>query len=367
MTADGPSSLLSLPGVLYVIIGPICAIFLAPAVGGLRRLRNLKTQIGGSELLAILDSNQTAPHRVQHKRRLTLGWHIKLAPIPVLIFAAVTTMTVLYGYLVWLGYNQVAIEAFEREAIVPSKDVVRFLLWAINTGLAWVFNPLTWLLFAPLFLFWRRLRRVTSVKATKLMADSDLPPQTALVLRSFVDDKVTVTPNSRTMRFQLRELRLEEVLVKSLGASMPCVALGSPNENLPELGAYRTYLGDEDWQPALRRWLEQSVLVLLISGTTDWVRWELRTIRELGITKKVIIVVPPGQDHRNERIKAIEDNLIGSDSSLFGFHPETLLVISFGSDNVIRGIHGGTAESIDYELAVLLARALADFDKSVGG
>ena len=353
-------SLLSLPGLLYVVAGPICAFFIAPAVIGLSRLRNLRNQVGGGELMAILDFDDPLLTHAKPNRRAPIGWPPKLTLVSALSFVVLALAAILYAFFVTGMFTQMAVDSLADNPVDASKGTTPLVLWVISTILTWTIHPLTWLLLAPLFLFWRRLRRVFAVDATTLLAGSTLPPRAALLLRSFVDDKVTVIPNSRTMKFQLRELRLEEVLITSLGQDVPCVALGAPQENLPHLGAYRTYLKDDEWQLAIRNWMEQAALVLLIAGTTEWVRWEVRTIRELCILQKLIIVIPPGHTNREARIKIIMENLIGTDrhKDVLGFHPETLLAISFGANDIVRSIHGNTVDSIDYDLAVRLARAL---------
>ena len=71
-------------------------------------------------------------------------------------------------------------------------------------------------------------------------------------LRSFLDDKITsqskqdpAMPFIRDNDFLETE---EEALAKVLQEVGPFVAIGIPGEELPELGAARTYVGDAEWK-----------------------------------------------------------------------------------------------------------------------
>jgi transposase len=62
-----------------------------------------------------------------------------------------------------------------------------------------------------------------------------------------------------------------------MNGSGPFVAIGRPGEELPALGAYRTYVQHEAWQEEGRDLLSAAQLVLIRLGMTEGVLWELST------------------------------------------------------------------------------------------
>ena len=73
----------------------------------------------------------------------------------------------------------------------------------------------------------------------------------------------------------------------------PFIAVGSPQEPVPQIGAARVKLSDAEWQAAVTTWMETSSAIVMYAGTTHWVGWELKRIVEGGFTGKLIILFPP--------------------------------------------------------------------------
>lgn len=135
------------------------------------------------------------------------------------------------------------------------------------------------------------LRFVRRDARRALSRDVALP---VLLLRSFADDSARVRPTSLVKRLQLRRLRLEEVIASGLRSVGPFIAIGRPGEKLPLLGAHRAYFGDNEWQAAVRNWIDRSRIILMVAGTTPWVRWELSEILERQALGKLVVLLPPG-------------------------------------------------------------------------
>jgi hypothetical protein len=128
-----------------------------------------------------------------------------------------------------------------------------------------------------------RGRRHLASSAAEEEARDPRPP--VLYLRSFQADeetaRVTESFGSRTE---------EELTVEVLQAFGPVVAIGRPGERLPETGAARMYVDDEDWQEVVAEYMDRSALVVLRLGTTMGFLWELeRATRTLDPTRLLVL------------------------------------------------------------------------------
>jgi hypothetical protein len=102
-------------------------------------------------------------------------------------------------------------------------------------------------------------------------------------LRSFDDDQ-----SAARIRGKLTEEEHLALVLKQIG---PFVAVGRPGESLPELGASRVYLGDESWQQAVDQLLRSARLVLIRTGSTTGLGWEVeRAVRVLTPERLVLLV-----------------------------------------------------------------------------
>ena len=86
-----------------------------------------------------------------------------------------------------------------------------------------------------------------------------------LYLQSFEDDE-----RGARMKGSLTE---EEHLANVLSQIGPFLAIGRPGERLPEVGASRIYVGDEDWQSEVRELLGTARLVIIRTGRTMGLGW----------------------------------------------------------------------------------------------
>jgi hypothetical protein len=93
------------------------------------------------------------------------------------------------------------------------------------------------------------------------------PTAPVLYLRSFADD-------GRAAR-RYGALTEEEQLAKALAWVGPLLAVGRPGEALPQVGAQRIYVADEDWQRRVAELMAQARLVVLRTGSTPGFHWEV--------------------------------------------------------------------------------------------
>jgi len=72
----------------------------------------------------------------------------------------------------------------------------------------------------------------------------------------------------------------------------PFIAIGRPGERLPELGAARMYVGDDEWQSTVLDILSRCKAVVLRGGQTEGLRWELGEVVRNMNPRQVLVVVP---------------------------------------------------------------------------
>jgi hypothetical protein len=114
-----------------------------------------------------------------------------------------------------------------------------------------------------------------------------------LYLRSFDDDAVpdlteSLAPLGPRGARRSIEMRLSQVF-KGLG---PVISIGRPGERLPEIGANRFYVSDDDWQEAVLYFLERAVAVVILVGRSTGVTWEIKTALRTVPHQKVLFVFP---------------------------------------------------------------------------
>jgi len=160
----------------------------------------------------------------------------------------------------------------------------------------WTTLPLVGLV-VLLSLWWPAYRLRSRLKlesrqrdARPLAADSletlDRPP--VVYLRSFDDDQ-------RAARIK-GALTEEEHLGKVLSQLGPFVAVGRPGEPLPEMGASRVYLRDDEWQAAVEKLVQRARLVVIRTGGTKGLEWEVERAARLLTPERLLLLV----DNRRE-------------------------------------------------------------------
>jgi hypothetical protein len=149
------------------------------------------------------------------------------------------------------------------------------LLFEVNESLSRILGLSFLCLLLPAFALWTRGRQhLAKTAKAALSREAKLP---IVYLRSFSHDKTI--HNS------------EEAFAKLFRPIGPLVAIGDPADRLPELGAYRDYVPDAEWQDVVTSYIRQARLVLLSIGRTPGLAWELGQCRELLPPSKLIVLV----------------------------------------------------------------------------
>jgi hypothetical protein len=149
----------------------------------------------------------------------------------------------------------------------------------------------------------RRGKKHAAALADDVLVQDARPP--ILYLRSFNDEE----DDSRLARF-LRPgdhdiahstpawgPREQDAMAPIMSEIGPYVAIGKPRERLPELGAARTYVSDDDWQAKILDWMKRARLVIVRAGATEGLRWEVSQLVSHVKPTQVLVILPPRAEH----------------------------------------------------------------------
>jgi hypothetical protein len=149
-------------------------------------------------------------------------------------------------------------------------------VWASPDTPMLILGPAIGILFAGPWWLYKQGQRHFLTPAEKVMAADRRPP--VVYLRSFVTED----------RIGEEEIALSRIL----GAVGPFVAIGSPRDPLPPLGASRFYLPGADWQSFVTNLVQRARLVVVLAGQTPGLEWELRLCRRELDPLQLIIALP---------------------------------------------------------------------------
>lgn len=143
-------------------------------------------------------------------------------------------------------------------------------------------------------------KRCLTIVATEAMVRDTRPP--ILLLHSFQDDGRTIKRDNNlvtwftsffTQYIDEGELVFEELLATHFAEFGPMIAIGQPEEKLPQLGAARKYVSEGEWQEEVIQLVQRSQLVVMIVGSTQGLLWEVRKMVELDMPEKLLLAFPP--------------------------------------------------------------------------
>jgi hypothetical protein len=120
--------------------------------------------------------------------------------------------------------------------------------------------------------------------------DAHVTQPAVLYLRSFDDDR-----RAAVIKGDLTE---EELLVQLLGRIGTVVAVGRPGEVIRPVGAHRVYLPDGDWQSAVETLLGTARLVVIRTGRSGGLLWELKRVVESLRPEQLLVAVDDPEELR---------------------------------------------------------------------
>ncbi len=236
------------------------------------------------------------------------------------------------------------------------------LIFALRLGGA-LLGPAVMLVVAAMYAMFTRARRVLQPSAAEARQGDPRPP--ILFLRSFLDDRYKLKERVRVAGVPINQLlRMEEALAVRFHDFGPFLAVGEPGEGLPQLGAARAYLSDDQWQAAVLNWIRESRLIAMLCGPTHWIHWEMQNIIRFNRLGQVLLLLPPGRKlgsalarRRQERWDNIVRSLEQTPyvSSLRHLQIDHILLVQFRPDGRLRVFRSASDLVQDYELALTLA------------
>lgn len=143
-----------------------------------------------------------------------------------------------------------------------------------------------------------RWARLLQVRAAGRVA-AELPAESALLLRSFRDDRARVVALAGARRglvdaWSLRNSdRFEEVISWELSDRWPVVAVAEPGGATRALGAARVSLSDDRWRDVVWQEMHRCPCVVAILGDTPGFMWEVTALVRSGALNRTVFVFPP--------------------------------------------------------------------------
>lgn len=140
-----------------------------------------------------------------------------------------------------------------------------------------------------------------AVSAAQALAEDHRAP--VVYVRSFRDDQKMIVVDSRIRRLfaalfeYLVAISPEQELAMIMNRIGPLVAIGKPGEPLPELGAARFYVADDQWQDKITDLMQQAKLVVVRVGGTANLQWEIdRALALLPLQRVVFFFLGVGKE-----------------------------------------------------------------------
>jgi len=87
--------------------------------------------------------------------------------------------------------------------------------------------------------------------------------------------------------------RPEQILARELRRCGPVIAIGRPDERLPELGAARIYASNDRWRDKIADVAHVSQLVVCATGTSEGLAWELSHMIATEPPEKLVLWAHP--------------------------------------------------------------------------
>lgn len=130
-------------------------------------------------------------------------------------------------------------------------------------------------------------RRKKTIAAQALMKDRG-GEKPVLYLRSFRADAAASTVVNETTE--------EEQLAQALNPLGPFVAIGRPGEELPELGASRMYVKQNQWKETVMDLMKNSRVVVMRIGDSKGFWWEFQQALQSIRPEQLLLLVPEDEE-----------------------------------------------------------------------
>jgi hypothetical protein len=129
-------------------------------------------------------------------------------------------------------------------------------------------------------------KRLRSPSAVEIFASEHRPP--VVYFRPFTAD-LKAKPRGFSSTTE------EEAIAYALNDIGPLIAIGTPEETLPSLGAARMYVDNEKWREAALDLLGRAAVVVMRIGSTPGFWWEFETVMHRVKPEKLVLLIPRDQ------------------------------------------------------------------------
>ncbi|MFE8947751.1 hypothetical protein [Streptomyces sp. NPDC007856] len=141
----------------------------------------------------------------------------------------------------------------------------------------------------------RAIRRGNRHRAPVLASLNTLPDgeHIVLFLRSFADDDgfAHIPTGHHRGPWAATVDTEEQQLARATAPFGRMVALGRPDDRLPQAGATRRYASDHDWQAQVLAALDRASLVLLACGPGRSLRWEVQQVVARDRPERLVLII----------------------------------------------------------------------------
>ena len=121
-----------------------------------------------------------------------------------------------------------------------------------------------------------------------------------LYLRSFDDDSRGINlPVSPFNPLNIFIYSFEEIISNNVKNSL-LITVGKPNEKIPELGATRLYLQQDNWKQCVSELIHKANYIIIKPSRSDGFNWELETILKEKLINKIVIYNKLSNLHNSE-------------------------------------------------------------------
>ena len=184
--------------------------------------------------------------------------------------------------------------------------------------------------------------------------------------RSFIDDEIT-SMKSESLSF---DSPLESRFACHFARCSPFIAVGAPSQWMSITGAARIKLTDLEWRDQVVRWIDDSIIILMMAGMTEWLEWELKQVIAHNALGKLIICFPPvrrrkwkdrslkefsaNMEERLDRLRRAFAETRWSAELLRLDDAKSLRSLVFGNDGRVTVIRAESRDRNAYHLAVLV-------------
>jgi hypothetical protein len=191
-------------------------------------------------------------------------------------------------------------------------------------------------------------------------------------LRSFVDDAKggwRLILSYFLGFWRLLDYSLELRLANYFMHFGPFVAVGTPNEKLPQIGAARKSFDEGEWQDAVVAWAKSAQLIAIFVGSTKWVNWEISQIISLNLADRLILLMPESRFWRPWKHNQAMEQRLAMLKQAMASTPWSAALNQVGRARSVRAILLGSGGSISairsalrnrdsYHLAAVIAHRL---------